>query len=185
MIYGPTDVRWETGVANIPNNIKVGVLVGDDNIVENYTSTSTTTTTNQRSGMDMSGQHDLYTVRLQLPANFTWQPNSFNSEQHLTVISGNFQVAEGNTYSTSNLKSVPDDGFIVIPANTKFYGYTSSGAVIQVSGMGPVSFNFAGMNKSTTRRTGTSVDTELNEDDMNDDEDDIDQPDGSEVEPEY
>jgi quercetin dioxygenase-like cupin family protein len=80
-----------------------------------------------------------YTVRLQFPAGYRFPVHWHPTPENLTVVSGTFQLAMGNTANWSELKSYsPGDYIYMPPRHAHFGGSTASGAsVIQLHGQGP------------------------------------------------
>ena len=82
-----------------------------------------------------------YTLRLKFPAGYKfpvhWHPNG----EHLTVLSGTFQVAMGNTADWSQIKSYGPGDFLYVPARHAHFGGAQTETVIQLHGMGPFAIN--------------------------------------------
>lgn len=87
------------------------------------------------------GAHRDYIIRLKFPAGYRfpvhWHPNS----EHLTVLSGTFLLAMGNTADESKLKAYGPGDFIYAPARMSHYGGARTPTVIQLSGNGPFAIN--------------------------------------------
>lgn len=89
---------------------------------------------------DPTGTRD-YIIRLRFPAGYRfpvhWHPNS----EHLTVLSGNFLLAMGNTADESKLKSYGPGDFIYAPARMSHFGGARTATEIQLNGNGPFAIN--------------------------------------------
>jgi quercetin dioxygenase-like cupin family protein len=80
-----------------------------------------------------------YTLRLQFPAGYKFPVHWHPGVENLTVVSGTFQLAMGNTADWSALKNYgPGDYFYIPPRHAHYGGSPASGpSVIQLHGMGP------------------------------------------------
>ncbi len=79
----------------------------------------------------------VYTIRLKFPAGYHfpshWHPNA----EHLTVLSGSFQLAMGTTEDRSAEKSYGPGAFLVMPGRHPHYGGASQETVVQLHGLAP------------------------------------------------
>lgn len=82
-----------------------------------------------------------YIIRLKFPAGYRfpvhWHPNS----EHLTVLSGTFLLAMGNTADESKLKAYGPGDFIYAPARMSHFGGARTATEIQLNGNGPFAIN--------------------------------------------
>jgi uncharacterized protein (TIGR02246 family) len=80
-----------------------------------------------------------YTVRLQFPAGYRFPVHWHPGAENLTVVSGTFQLAMGNTADWSSLRSyAPGDYIYIPPRHAHFGGSSAQGpSVIQLHGQGP------------------------------------------------
>ena len=82
-----------------------------------------------------------YTLRLKFPAGYRfpvhWHPNAEN----VTVLSGSFQLAMGNTADWSQIKTYGPGDFIYAPARHAHFGGTQTETVVQLHGIGPFAIN--------------------------------------------
>ena len=85
------------------------------------------------------GKPGPYTVRLQFPAGYRFPVHWHPGIENLTVVSGPFQLAMGNTADWSALKTyAPGDYIYIPPRHAHFGGSASTGSsVIQLHGIGP------------------------------------------------
>jgi uncharacterized protein (TIGR02246 family) len=85
------------------------------------------------------GKPGPYTVRLQFPAGYRFPVHYHPGVENLTVVSGPFQLAMGNTADWSALKTYsPGDYIYIPPRHAHFGGSASTGSsVIQLHGIGP------------------------------------------------
>lgn len=80
-----------------------------------------------------------YTVRLQFPAGYRFPVHWHPGAENLTVVSGTFQLAMGNTANWNALQNyVAGDYIFIPPRHAHFGGSASTGpSVIQLHGQGP------------------------------------------------
>jgi uncharacterized protein (TIGR02246 family) len=80
-----------------------------------------------------------YVIRLQFPAGYRFPVHWHPGIENLTVVSGPFQLAHGNTADWNALKTyAPGDFLYIPPRHAHFGGSAASGAsVIQLHGEGP------------------------------------------------
>ena len=82
-----------------------------------------------------------YIIRLRFPAGYRfpvhWHPNS----EHLTVLSGTFLLAMGNTADESKLKVYGPGDFIYAPARMSHFGGARTAVEVQLNGNGPFAIN--------------------------------------------
>ena len=85
------------------------------------------------------GKKGPYVVRLEFPAGYRFPVHWHPGIENLTVVSGPFQLAMGNTADWSALKTYgPGDFLYIPPKHAHFGGSASSGpSVIQLHGEGP------------------------------------------------
>jgi uncharacterized protein (TIGR02246 family) len=84
-----------------------------------------------------------YVLRLSFPAGYRFPVHWHPGIENLTVVSGPFQLAMGNTADWSQLKTyAPGDFFFIPPKHAHFGGSAPSGpSVIQLHGIGPFLVN--------------------------------------------
>jgi len=82
-----------------------------------------------------------YTLRLKFPAGYRfpvhWHPNAEN----VTVLSGSFQLAMGNTADWSQIKIYGPGDFIYAPPRHAHFGGAQTETVVQLHGTGPFAIN--------------------------------------------
>jgi uncharacterized protein (TIGR02246 family) len=84
---------------------------------------------------DPMGKGD-YTLRLKFPAGYTFPAHYHPNSEHLTVLSGTFQLAMGEKEGGMVRDYAPGD-FLYIPAKKPHYGGAKTESVIQLHGIGP------------------------------------------------
>jgi quercetin dioxygenase-like cupin family protein len=108
----PSKITWVEGPNALPAKARVAVLAGDPK---------------------SSGP---FTIRLKLPAHYQIPAHSHPSLEQVTVISGDFHIGSGDTFTTKG-DTLHAGGFVVVQPNQHHFAWTNSGAVIQLNGVGP------------------------------------------------
>ncbi len=111
-------ITWGPAPAVFPAGAKFAVLQGDPN------------------------KAGLYTVRLDLPDGYTVAPHFHPTDEHVTVISGDFMVGMGDKVEPAKMMSVPQGGFVTAAANVHHYSRAKGHTIVQVSGMGPFTMTY-------------------------------------------
>jgi quercetin dioxygenase-like cupin family protein len=78
-----------------------------------------------------------YTMRLEMPAGYRIPPHFHPADEHVTVISGAFQVGMGDTFDEGKLTTLPPGTFGVIPPGMRHFARADKATVIQLHGVGP------------------------------------------------
>lgn len=107
------DVQWADGPASLPAGAKAAVIEGDPK------------------------SPGLFTMRLKLPADYKVPPHWHPADEHVTVISGTFNMGLGDKLDVTKGKALPMGSFVVMPAKTNHFAFTREETVIQLHGMGP------------------------------------------------
>lgn len=92
---------------------------------------------------DPMGKGD-YTIRLKFPAGYTFPAHYHPNAEHLTVLSGAFQLAMGDKEGGTLHEYKPGD-FLYIPGKKPHYGGAKTETVIQLHGIGPFEIKLAGV----------------------------------------
>jgi len=112
------DLHWGPAPAVFPKGAEMAVLSGDPS------------------------KHDIYVVRLKMPANYTiaahWHPTS----EYVTVISGSFHIGMGDKLDEKNGIELGAGGFGVAPAHMNHYAWTTEDSIVQVHGQGPFALTY-------------------------------------------
>ncbi|NUQ20119.1 MAG: cupin domain-containing protein [Gemmatimonadaceae bacterium] len=90
---------------------------------------------------DPSG-NALFTVRLRFPNGYKIAPHTHPTDEHVTVISGNFKVGMGSTVDAKNMMTLHAGGFVTAPANQAHYAAAQGVTVVQVHAMGPFAMTY-------------------------------------------
>ena len=84
----------------------------------------------------------LFTVRLRTPAGYKVSPHTHPTSEHITVISGTFNIGTGDKFDEATGKEMGAGGYMVMPPGMKHYAWTPGETIIQVHGMGPFAINY-------------------------------------------
>lgn len=78
-----------------------------------------------------------FTMRLAMPAGYRIPPHFHQVDEHVTVISGAFQVGMGETFDEGKLTTLLPGAFGVIPPGMRHFARAGKATVIQLHGVGP------------------------------------------------
>lgn len=109
----PGELKWADGPASLPAGAKFALVEGDPK------------------------NEGLFTMRLRLPANYKIAPHWHPAVEHVTVISGTFNMGSGETFDTAKAKALPAGSFAAMPIKLVHFAFTKEDTVIQLHGVGP------------------------------------------------
>ena len=112
-IFTPEHLKWGPAPAILPAGARLAVLDGDPS------------------------KAGLFTMRLSMPAGYRIPPHFHQFDEHVTVISGAFQVGMGDTFDEGKLTTLPPGTFGVIPPGMRHFARADQATVIQLHGVGP------------------------------------------------
>jgi quercetin dioxygenase-like cupin family protein len=78
-----------------------------------------------------------FVVRLRMPDGYKIMPHWHPTQEDVTVISGEFRVAMGDTWDDSKLGALTPGSFAAVPARHRHYAQAHGDTEVQVNGMGP------------------------------------------------
>jgi quercetin dioxygenase-like cupin family protein len=113
VMAAPGDLKWADGPPSLPAGSKAAVLEGDP------------------------AKPGLFTLRLQVPANYRIPAHWHPADEHVTVISGTFYMGMGDKLDESKGKALASGSFAWMPPKTNHFAFTKTETVIQLHGMGP------------------------------------------------
>ena len=79
----------------------------------------------------------VYTLRLKFPAGYRFPSHWHPKTEHLTVLSGSFQLGMGTSEDQSMEKTYGPGDFLMIPGRHPHYGGAAQESVVQLHGVGP------------------------------------------------
>ena len=116
--YLPGDVVWTDGPAALPPGSKRAILEGDP------------------------GKEGFYTERLKLPDGYKIAPHTHPQTEHVTVISGTFNIGMGEKFDPSAGQAMAAGSYFFMPAGMKHFAWTTGETVIQLSRSSPSAINY-------------------------------------------
>jgi hypothetical protein len=83
-----------------------------------------------------------FAVRLKVPAGYTIAPHWHPTDEHVTVVAGDFSIGMGDKFDKAALKALGSGGYAMLPAEMRHFAWSRGGATVQVHGMGPFVLNY-------------------------------------------
>jgi hypothetical protein len=114
----PGEVKWGDAPPVFAKGAKMAVLSGDP------------------------GKAAPFVARLMLPANYKIAPHWHSADEDLTVISGTFYLAEGDSPDTAHAHAIKTGGYHHLPAKAHHSASTKGPVVVQINGMGPFDITY-------------------------------------------
>lgn len=84
----------------------------------------------------------LFTIRSKLPDNYKIAPHTHPMDEHITVISGTFQMGLGEKFDEKAMTPMPAGSFMVMPKNAPHFALTRGETIVQVHAIGPMTFTY-------------------------------------------
>ena len=112
-IYSSAEVTWKAGPAFLAAGAKFAVLEGDP------------------------AKEGPFVMRIWLPNGFRVQPHWHPTREHVTVISGTFNLGMGEKFDRSVTGKMPAGTFGFWPAGMRHFAWAKGDTVIQIHGVGP------------------------------------------------
>lgn len=117
-IFPPEAVKWQDGPASLAAGAKFAVLEGNP------------------------AQEGLFTMRLRLPDGFQIKPHWHPAVEHVTVVSGTFNVGMGDTFDPAQAAALPAGTFAFLAPQMHHFAFAKGDTVVQVHGVGPWQINY-------------------------------------------
>ena len=112
-VYPLAELQWKDGPGSLPAGARFAVLEGDP------------------------AKEGLFTMRLQLPDGFRIPPHFHGGVEHITVVSGTFNVGMGDTFDQASAKRMPAGTFGYWPAGMRHFAFAEGQTILQLHGLGP------------------------------------------------
>ena len=112
-LYPTAKIQWKDGPASLPAGARFAVLEGDPT------------------------KEGFFTMRLWLPDGFKVQPHWHPKVEHVTVISGTFNIGMGEKFDQATTREMPAGTFGFWPAEMRHFAWTKGETIIQLHGIGP------------------------------------------------
>ena len=110
----PDQLQWEQPPPTTPCGARMAILDGDP-----------------------KAEGSLFTLRLRFPAGCRIMPHFHPTDEHVTVISGEFAMAMGDLHDPARLEVLPVGSFAVMPAAHHHFAMARTESVIQLHAIGP------------------------------------------------
>ncbi len=123
-----TAVKWGPAPAVFPKGAKMAVMQGDPS------------------------KSDLFTVRLDMPKGYKVAPHFHPTDEHITVISGDFLVGMGDKMDTKAAMDLKAGGFATAPAKQHHWAVARTHTVVQVHAIGPFQLTYVNAADDPTRK---------------------------------
>lgn len=117
-IFPPSKVKWVKGPASLPAGAKLAVLEGDPS------------------------KEGFFTMRLWFPDGFMIPPHWHPKVEHVTVISGTFNLGMGEKFDKKATRAMPAGTFGFWKAGMKHFAWAKGDTVVQLHGIGPWSITY-------------------------------------------
>ncbi|HEU4367997.1 MAG TPA: cupin domain-containing protein [Methylomirabilota bacterium] len=112
VMVAPTDLKW-ADVPSLPPGAKIAVIEGP------------------------MTEAKPFTVRLKLPANYQIPAHSHTAIEHVTVLSGTFNLGMGDKLDAKATKALGPGGVAIMQPGTRHFGWTKDETIVQLHGVGP------------------------------------------------
>jgi len=117
-IHPAAEIKWTAGPASLPAGAKVAVLEGDPS------------------------KEGFFTMRLWLPDGFRVPPHWHPKVEHVTVISGTFNLGMGDKFDQKATRAMTAGTFGFWPPEMRHFAWAKGETVVQLHGSGPWSINY-------------------------------------------
>lgn len=123
ILMKPIDVKWGEGPATLPPGAKLAVIEGDP-----------------------KAPNALFTIRIKLPEGYKISPHFHPADEHITVISGTFNMGMGDAFDKKKTTALPAGSFAVMPKGHHHFAWAKGETVVQVHGVGPWGITYVNPN---------------------------------------
>ena len=107
-------LTWKEGPPSLPKGAKFAVLEGNPSAPE------------------------AFTMRLDVPTNYTVPPHWHPAIEHVSVLSGSLYMGLGEEFDPAKATKLEMGGFATMAVGTRHFAFTKDeGAIIQLHGIGP------------------------------------------------
>src|SRR5687768_13957848 len=112
IMVSPEDLKW-ADVPSLPPGAKIAVIEGP------------------------ATEAVPFTFRLKFPAGYKIPAHSHPAIEHVTVISGTFNLGMGDKLDPAKTKPLSAGSVAIMPPKTPHFGWTKEETIVQVHGVGP------------------------------------------------
>ncbi len=114
IMLAPNDVNWGLCPPAVPPGAQCAVIEGD-----------------------LNAANKLFAFRVKMPGDFRIMPHFHPAEEHVVVLSGVFNMAMGENFTTDNGHAMSAGSFMVMPKEQPHFAWTTGETIIQVYAIGP------------------------------------------------
>jgi quercetin dioxygenase-like cupin family protein len=118
VVVKPGDVKWADAPPSLPPGAKMAWIEG------------------------AAAEPKPFTFRIKVPANYRVPPHWHPGIEHVTVLSGTFNVGMGEKFDAGKLTPLPAGSLLIIPPKTPHFVQVKEETIIQVHGVGPWGLNY-------------------------------------------
>jgi hypothetical protein len=126
LVVNPSDLKW-TDVAAVPG-VKLAVIEGPLN------------------------EAVPFTMRIKVPADFKLPPHWHPAIEHVTVISGTFNLGMGDKLDPSKTTPLSAGSVAIMQPKTAHFAWTKEETVVQVHGVGPWGLTYVNPDDDPTKK---------------------------------
>ncbi|MDO8414435.1 MAG: cupin domain-containing protein [Gallionellaceae bacterium] len=127
MMVTPDELKW-VDVPSLPDGAKAAMIEGPAN------------------------EATAFTFRLKFPANYRIPAHWHPAIEHVTVISGIFNMGTGDELDTSKTKALSAGSVAIMQPKTHHFAWTKEETIIQVHGVGPWAINYVNLADDPRRK---------------------------------
>ena len=113
MIFSESDITWVDAPPTLPAGTKLAVLEGDPS------------------------KFGFFTMRIKAPAGFKINPHWHPSTEHVTVVSGSFNLGFGDVFDNTKGTKMSAGDAAIMPPMHHHYAWSDDGCILQLHGIGP------------------------------------------------
>lgn len=117
LMVQPADLKW-VDVPSLPAGAKITVVQGPMN------------------------EAVPFTARIKLPANYNLPAHWHPAIEHVTVISGTFNMGTGEKLDRSQTTALAPGAMAIMQVGTRHFAWTKEETVVQIHGTGPWGINY-------------------------------------------
>lgn len=117
-VFEANEVEFKAGPPTLPAGAQFAVLVGNP------------------------GEEGPFVMRLKFPAGYNIPPHRHPKEEHVTVLSGGFGMALGETHDRTAAAPMSPGSFMRIPTGEAHFAWTEEETVVQINAMGPFGIEY-------------------------------------------
>jgi quercetin dioxygenase-like cupin family protein len=114
IMISPEEIKWEDCSSALPPGAKCATIEGDRN-----------------------APNVLFTYRVKVPDNYKIAPHFHPADEHLTVISGKFNMGLGDKFDANATSPMGAGSFMVMPKGAHHFAWSQGETVVQVHAIGP------------------------------------------------